>query len=133
VIPLTQWIVTLAAILLMPPLTVGVINKTKARLQNRIGAPIWQPIFNILKLMNKGECVSRTTTWLFRATASINFVLILLLAFLIPWVSFKPSLNGDDLFLIAYLLAAMRFLSILAALDTASPFGGFSASREATI
>jgi len=128
-----RWLLFLSSVLFLPPLTVGVIRKTKARLQNRVGAPVFQPILNLLKLLQKGETISYTASWLFRAVCPVNMGIVILIAFLTPWVSYKPSVAGEDIFLVIYLLALVRFLTILASLDSASPFGAFASSREATI
>lgn len=77
--------------------------------------------------------VSETASWIFRSTAAINCAVVLLLAMLIPWLSFKPFFAHADLILVVYMLALTRFFSVLAALDTGSAFGGFGASREVTL
>jgi formate hydrogenlyase subunit 4 len=112
---------------------VGIIRKTKARFQNRIGAPLLQPYFDLLKLLSKGETISKHTSWIFRSTAAINVSLLIILAFLAPWTSLRPFNLGADLFLVIYLLALTRFFTVLSALDAGSAFGGFGASREVTL
>jgi formate hydrogenlyase subunit 4 len=52
---------------------------------------------------------------------------------LLPWLPIKPILVNCDIFVILYLLAAIRFWTIIAALDPGSPFGAFSSGREATL
>ena len=47
--------------------------------------------------------------------------------------AFQPASTGRGHFLILYLFGAVRFFTIIAALDTGSPFGAFGASREATL
>ncbi|MBI4532516.1 MAG: NADH-quinone oxidoreductase subunit H [Candidatus Melainabacteria bacterium] len=128
-----QWVSFWLSLLVLPLLLLGVIRKLKARLQNRIGAPITQPFLNFFKLMNKTETISETSSWLFRTTSVINLASVLLVAFLAPWLSYQPAIPGDDLFLVIYLLALVRFFTILSSLDTASPFGTFSSAREATL
>ncbi len=130
---LWQWLAFVISVAFIPPFTIGVIRKTKARLQNRIGAPLLQPFFNIIRLLRKAETISQTASWVFRTNTVLNISVALLVAVLVPWLSYKPSVPGDDLFLIVYLLALVRFFKILASLDTASPFGAFGASREATL
>jgi len=117
-----------ATFLLLPPLLVGIIRKTKARFQNRIGAPLLQPYFDLMKLMSKGETISKHTSWIFRSTAAINVSLLIILAFLAPWTSLRPFNLGADLFLVIYLLALTRFFTVLSALDAGSAFG-----REVTL
>ncbi len=116
---------------LLPLITIGVIRKIKARMQNRIGASIFQPLFDVVKLLRKNQTISETTTWIFQVSTAFNAAAILLVACCVPWLSFKPNGPADDLFLVVYVLAAIRFMSILSAMDTGSAFGAFGASREA--
>lgn len=122
-----------ASLVLLPPLMLGVIRVTKARLQNRQGPRIWQPYFDLAKLFAKDETISRHASWIFRLSAAINLSVILMVAVFVPWLSYQPVVAGADLFLIVYLFALARLLTMLAALDTASSFGAFGASREATL
>jgi formate hydrogenlyase subunit 4 len=123
----------IASLVFMPPIVIGIIGKTKARFQNRIGAPILQPYFDLLKLLSKRETISKNTSWIFRSTAAINLSLLVILAFLAPWTSMHPFNLASDLFLVIYLLALTRFFTVLSALDAGSVFGGFGASREVTL
>jgi formate hydrogenlyase subunit 4 len=115
-------------VLIGPPLILGILRKVKARLQNRIGSPIWQPLFDLTKLLKKDETISDTASWLFRFAVAFNLAAGLYLAMVMPWLTPKPELGNADLFLVLYLLAAMRFFTLLASLDTGSAFGGFAAS-----
>ncbi len=128
-----QWTVFVIFLLLMPQFAIGIIRKTKARLQNRRGAPIYQPLIDLLKFSSKGEVASFLTSWIFRAAPTIQLATMLLIAFYAPWTTLKPAVEGADLFLIVYLLAFMRLVSVLASLDTGSAFTGFGASREVTL
>lgn len=118
---------------ILPPLTVGVIRKTKARLQNRIGAPLYQPFLDLAKLLQKNETISKHVSWLFRSATAINIAVLIIIAFLAPWTAINPFSLSGDLFLLIYLLAVSRFFTVLAALDAGSAFGGFGASREVTL
>jgi formate hydrogenlyase subunit 4 len=126
-----RYILSFVCIVVLPFITVGIIRKAKARMQNRVGAPIFQPLFDFFKLLKKSQTVSDTTTWIFRVSVALNAATMLLIAWIVPWLSFKPNCPGDDLFLLLYLLALLRFMTILSALDSASVFGAFGASREA--
>lgn len=120
-------------VLLLPIFTVGTIRKTKARLQNRMGPPIFQPLFDLLKLLKKGETVSKSVSYIFRSTSAINLSVLILVALLLPWMCSKPNLDGADLFLVIYLMSLSRLFTLLAALDSGSAFGAFGASREASL
>ncbi len=119
--------------LLAPPLTLGTIRKVKARLQSRVGAPLWQPIFDIFKLLRKDETLSKTASWVFRFAAAVNCSIALYLIVAVPWLQPKPDWGGLDIFTLIYMLAAIRMFTLLAAMDTGSAFGAFAASREATL
>ena len=117
--------------LVLSPLLLGIINKTKAFYAGRKGPPLFQTYHDLRKLLGKGAVYSVTTTWVFRAGPIVGLASVLLAAFLIPMGS-RPALLSfkGDLVLFAYLLGLMRFFTVLAALDTGSSFEGMGASRE---
>ena len=45
--------------LTLPPLLLGVINKTKALFAGRVGPPVLQPYYDLFKLFQKGSVFSR--------------------------------------------------------------------------
>ena len=59
-------------LLVLPPLLLGVINKTKAWFGGRIGAPLLQPYYDLFKLLRKGMVLSVTTTWIFVAGPALR-------------------------------------------------------------
>jgi formate hydrogenlyase subunit 4 len=129
-------ILQLVNLLLLPLLLVGVIRKVKALMQNRLGAPLWQPFYDVAKLLRKSETLSATASWVFRLAPGLGLTVALLVAVLVPWVGpvLPPALaSGTNFLLVLYLLALGKFIAMLAALDTGSAFGGLGASREATI
>ena len=119
--------------LLMPPLLLGVINKTKAAFAGRLGAPYFQPYYDLAKLFRKGSVFSTTTTWVFRAGPVVTLAATLIAALLVPLGNHPAiiSFNGD-MILFAYLFGLARFFTTSAALDTGSPFEGMGAAREVT-
>ena len=60
-------LIHLLLLLVMPPLLLGVINKTKALVAGRVGPPVLQLYYDLARLMRKGMVFSTTTTWIFRA------------------------------------------------------------------
>jgi formate hydrogenlyase subunit 4 len=122
-----------ALIILMPPLLLGVISRTKATFAGRTGAPLLQPYYDIFRLLRKGSVFSRTTTWVFRAGPIVNLAATLAAALLIPLGNhFTPLSFNGDMILFVYLLALGRFFTASAALDTGSSFEGMGAAREVT-
>lgn len=119
--------------LALPPLLVGVITKTKALFAGRVGPPVWQPYYDLIKLFQKGSVLSTTTTWVFRAGPVVGLVTAAMAALLVPLVDHSAPLSfTGDLILLAYLLGLGRFFTASAALDTGSAFEGMGAAREVT-
>jgi formate hydrogenlyase subunit 4 len=126
-------LVHLVLLLVMPPLMLGVINKTKALFAGRVGPPLLQPYFDIVKLMRKGLILSTTTTWVFVVAPVIALASAILAGLLIPLGPFDSPISfTGDLILFAYVLGLGRFFMAIAALDTGSAFEGMGASREVT-
>ncbi len=127
VLPLLQLIVIVG----LAPLVKGFINKIEARFQNRRGASIFQPYYNLIKLLRKDAVVSETASWIFRATPYITFISILIIALLVPVLSSAVPANfTGDIILVIYLFALGRFFLALSSLDTGSAFGGMGGMRE---
>jgi formate hydrogenlyase subunit 4 len=125
--------VHLCVLLLLPPLLLGVINKTKAGFAGRVGPPLLQPYFDLWRLLRKGMVISNATTGVFLLGPAASLVTTLAAALLVPLGHHPPLVAfPGDMILFAYLLALGRFFTIAAALDTGSPFEGMGASREAT-
>jgi formate hydrogenlyase subunit 4 len=120
-------------IITMPPLLLGVINKTKAAFAGRVGAPFLQPYYDLSRLMRKGVVISDTTTWIFRAGPVVTLAATLFAALLVPFGKHPAPVSFEgDMILFAYLFALGRFFTTIAALDTGSAFEGMGSAREVT-
>ena len=124
---------TALAVLLAPGLA-GLIRWMKARLQNRRGAPFWQPYLELRKLFRKEVVVSSNACWLFRTVPFVIFASTVAMTALVP-VLVAPSVYDTmgDLVVLVYLLLLGTFFLALAGLDPGSAFGGMGASREMTV
>jgi formate hydrogenlyase subunit 4 len=126
-------IIHLAVLLVLPPLLLGVITKTKAWFAGRVGAPLLQPYYDIFKLMRRSLVLSTTTTWIFRAAPIVTVSTALLAGLLIPiGGGGAPIAFAGDLIFFAYLFGLARFFTASAALDTGSAFAGMGSAREVT-
>jgi formate hydrogenlyase subunit 4 len=120
--------------LLAAPLLRGLIKKMKAAFQLRQGPPLWQPYFDLVKLLRKEPVRSTTASWVFVAGPRVYFASALAATTLVPALVTSAPLEGaGGILLLVGLLALGRFALATAALDTGSPFGGMGASREMTI
>jgi len=120
-------------VLLFAPLLPGIAAKTVASLTGRRGAPVWQPWFDLARLVRKGSVISVTTSWVFRAAPLVLPATALIALALLPLDGRRSivSFPGDPL-AFAALLALGRFAIVLAGLDTGSSFEGMGASRALT-
>src|SRR5438067_273314 len=104
--------------LALPPLLLGVIAKTKAVFAGRVGPPVLQSYYDLIKLFQKGSVFSTTTTWVFRAGPVVGLVTAGIAVMMLPLANGHapiPSFTGD-LILLAYLLGLGRFFTAAAAL-----------------
>jgi formate hydrogenlyase subunit 4 len=121
------------AALALPPLLVSVIAVTKALFAGRVGPPLLQPYYDLIKLFQKGSVFSTTTTWIFQAGPLVSLTTTVLALLLVPLGDSRAPLSfTGDLVFLAYLLALGRFFTASAALDTGSSFEGMGAAREVT-
>lgn len=120
--------------LVLAPLMLGIIQRTKAFFAGRHGPPFLQPYFDLIKLLQKGAVYSKTTTPLFRAGPIVGLAALLIASLLVPMGGAKALLSfPGDLILFVYLLGLARIATVSAALDTGSSFEGMGASREVWI
>jgi formate hydrogenlyase subunit 4 len=116
-----------------PPLLPGVIAKTKAAFAGRVGPPVLQPYFDLIKLFRKGSVFSPTTTWVFRAGPVVGLVTAAVAVLILPLAGGHAPVSFDgDVVLLVYLLGLGRFFTAAAARDTGSALEGMGAAREVT-
>ena len=116
------------------PLIRGVVNRVKARIQNRRGANVFRPYSDLWKLFHKEDLIPSTASPLFRLCPVILFAVTLACAAFVPALHASALLgNRGDIILFVYLIALGRFFLVLGAMDGGSSFGGMGASREAMV
>ena len=91
--------------LVLAPLVLGIINRTKAFFAGRRGPPLLQLYFDLAKLLRKGAVFSRTTTWVFVGGPLVGLAAVIAALCLVP-LGRVPALIAfpGDLLLLAYLL-----------------------------
>jgi formate hydrogenlyase subunit 4 len=120
------------AALLLAPLLLGIVNRTKAVIAGRRGQPLLQPYFDAWKCVRRGAVYGDPTTYVFRLGPLLNTAVLIAGVLVVPLGGVAAPLSfAGDLIVLAGLLALGRFATILAALDTGSSFEGMGASREA--
>lgn len=120
-----------ALVLAVAPLLTGLVRKTKARLLARRGPPLLQPYRDLAKLLRKETLMAENASWLHRAAPAFVLAFAWVAAGLVPgFTADLPLSHAADLVVVIGLIAAMRFVQALAAMDVGTSFGGLGASRE---
>jgi formate hydrogenlyase subunit 4 len=126
-----HWFFSPLCALLLAPLLLGMINRTKAFVAGRRGPPLIQPYRDVAKSLRRGAVYGEVTSWMFRLGPVMNLATLAAALLILPFggVGAVVSFPGDPI-VIAGLFALGRFVTVLAALDTGSSFEGMGASRE---
>ena len=106
----------------------GIRRKLLARMQNRIGPPIWQPFYDVMKLFEKKESDSKATeNVFFNITPFLYLVTTFALFFFIPF----PLIGFQfDFILFVYVLILSGALYVLSGFASNSPYGSIGSMRE---
>jgi formate hydrogenlyase subunit 4 len=125
-------IIILALAILLAPLYSALILKVKAFFGGKKGPPLLINYFTLIKLFKKGSVYSTSTTYIFKLGPMVSLTAAVTALMFLPIAGQSPlfSFNGD-IILLLYLFGLGRFFTIAAAMDTASPFEGMGAAREA--
>ena len=127
-----QSILLWLAAILAAPFFSGLILKIKAFFGGKKGPPLLINYYTLIKLIKKGSVYSNSTTSVFKLGPIISLAASITVLMFLPIAGYDPifSFNGDVIFVL-YVLGLGRFFTIAAAMDTASPFEGMGAAREA--
>lgn len=113
----------------------GLDRRAVARLQRRVGPPLLQAFFDVLKLMGKRTLVpegSNVAVFLWAPLAAV--AAMALAAAMIPIAGFyAPSTQLGDLLVLLYLVTIPAVVLMLAGSASGSPFGAIGFSREMAI
>src|SRR5436190_24133238 len=101
-------------LLALSPLLSGCIKNWKAKLQNRRGAPIWQPYSDLIKFLRKDMVISEHASWVFSSAPYVVFLSPLLAGLMVPMLTAQAplSLFGGVLAVVGLLALGSFFLVI---------------------
>ncbi len=118
--------------ILTAPFFSGIILKIKAFFGGKKGPPVLIQYYTLIKLFKKGSVYSCSTTAMFKLGPVVSLCSALTVLLFLPIAGRPPVISfHGDVILVLYLLGLGRFFTIAAAMDTASPFEGMGAAREA--
>ncbi len=124
-------LIQVAVVIGFAPLVSGVLSRAKEIVQSKRGPSIFQPYRDLWKLLQKDEVISEESSWIFRFTPYLAFVVPIFVTLLIPVLTSYPLFFAfmGDMLGAGFVLALGGFFSTLAAVDTANPYGPVGASR----
>ncbi|MBF0119597.1 MAG: NADH-quinone oxidoreductase subunit H [Desulfobacterales bacterium] len=118
--------------IIFSPFFSGLILKVKAFFAGKKGPPVLIHYYTLIKLFKKGSVYSKSTTYIFKLAPIVTLGVSITSLMFFPFSGYKSVFAFEgDIIMILYLFGTARFFTILAALDTASPFEGMGAAREA--
>ncbi len=128
---LTLTVAHVLAVLCLPVLLVGLVNRTKSLWAGRRGPGLWQSAWDLQRLLYKRPLRSSVSTPLFQLAPAVTLAGALVAALVAPmWGAFAPLQFANDFVLFAYVLGLARMFLTLSALDVGSSFEGMGAARE---
>ncbi len=112
--------------------TSWVDRKVSARLQFRVGPPWYQPIADIVKLMNKETIVIEgAPRFTFLSAPFIGFAAVVVVATIVWMASIRPAAGFvGDLIVVLYLLYIPSLAMIVGGSASRNPYAALGASRE---
>jgi formate hydrogenlyase subunit 4 len=121
------------AALLLAPFCQGLMRKVTALIQSRKGPPLWQPYYDLLKLLGKEDIESGGSPSMQRAAAYMSLATVLAITCLIP-MGFSAPMNGQgDVILLIYLLTLSGICTLLGGLAAGSTYSLLGISRQMMI
>ena len=112
----------------------GIDRKLHARMQNRIGPPIIQPFYDILKLFSKERIIPATADYGIFTIAPVAAAACSIIGAAIPFISIvsgEPFMG--DLIIVLYLLAATSVMVMVGGSSSGNPYGAIGFSRMMTM
>ncbi|MDR2529652.1 MAG: NADH-quinone oxidoreductase subunit H [Synergistaceae bacterium] len=125
----------LALVVTLALLFDGADRVAHARMQRRVGPPLFQPVYDVLKLAGKENIVPRRASRFFFMLAPWLALVSTLMVFLyIPAGSFPAVLGTEgDMILIVYLLALSGVAMAVGGFASGNPIANIGAGREITL
>ncbi len=122
-------LINLVIFLALAPLFEGIVRKITAKVQSRMGPPVIQPYYDIIKLLGKENF--NVGNWAFKIAPMMSFAAVLTVICFIP-LGYKANfMTGyGDVITIIYLLVLGGVSILIGALASKNTFALMGASRE---
>lgn len=121
-------------LLALAPMFAGFSRVMRARMHNRQGPGVFQEYRDIAKLLTRQSIAPAASGVAFRSMPYLLTSTLVAIAAILPVItSASPLGAAGDVITLLYLFAIVRFLFVIAGLDTGSTFTGIGASRESVL
>jgi len=127
-------IIQIGTVILLSPLISGIINRLKAMIESKHGPSIFQPYYDLSKLLKKEVVVPERSSLIFIVAPFITFAAYLVISLVVPIVTSYPLPYGILLDLLggALMFGFAGTISIIAALDARTNYSIMGASRSSS-
>ncbi|MFH1470433.1 MAG: NADH-quinone oxidoreductase subunit H, partial [Candidatus Micrarchaeota archaeon] len=116
-------IIVVAFAFIMGIILQGIQRKLVARFQNRIGPPVLQPLYDILKLLNKETMVPRNAVrFVFILAPFISLAAMVTAVLLVPIAAFTYWNFSGDVIVLLYVVVLASIGVVIGASSSGSPF-----------
>ncbi|ARM77197.1 respiratory chain complex I subunit 1 family protein [Acidianus manzaensis] len=124
-------IIQVIGVILLSPLYAGILDKWKANVSSRRGQSIFQPYYDIFKLIRKETVVSNYASSLFIYTPYVIFSVYIVISFVIPVVYPMPVFFTPTVDFLggALLFSLASFLKITSSMESGSNFVALGSAR----
>lgn len=128
---LIETIVQVLGVILLSPLYAGILDKWKANVSTRRGQSIFQPYYDLFKLLKKETVVPKEASSIFVYTPYITFSIYVLIAFMIPVVYPEPVFLTPTVDFLggALLFSLIAFLKAVSSMESGNNFVALSTAR----
>jgi len=110
----------------------GIMRKIAARMQNRIGPPIHQPFYDVIKLFAKESITPEQAKAGFSLWPVVAVVSAIIAGLMTPMANTAPLNNSSDIIVLIYFLALSSAAIYMAGFASSNPFGVTGAIRGIT-
>ncbi len=108
----------------------GIMRKLAARLQQRVGPPIWQPFLDLIKLLSKENIKSKRENPYLAWGPIISLSAYVSIIMIIPISGFPDIYTRGSIIYVIYLLLMGLSGYIISGFSSGSPYGNIGGSRE---
>ena len=127
------WILVVPVTIILGLIAEWIVRKVSALVQWRVGPPLFQPVYDVMKLMGKEILIPQEANkTVFLLAPLVGLVGVLLLSVMLWWTLLFPSetiLIGDVIVAI-YLMVLPSLALILGGSSSASPHASVGTARE---